>query len=126
MGLTSSISSFEMDIVSEGKPWVYFEEFPVLTLIIFYRTVRSAKAAENKAAFSVYGDAVEIYGMDDLVAGSYPDAFEGVLCFGRSLDWVLDIFAIGLARCRRGHPCCCAAVGKRGECSGSDQRKSHC
>lgn len=67
--------------MSEGKPWVCFEESPVLTLIIFCRTVRSAKVADNKEAFSVYGDAVEIYGMDDLVAGSYPDAFVGALWF---------------------------------------------
>ncbi|THH31769.1 hypothetical protein EUX98_g2423 [Antrodiella citrinella] len=41
-------------------------------------TVRSAKVAANKEAFAVYDDAVEIYGMDDLIGGSYPDAFKGV------------------------------------------------
>ncbi|TCD63750.1 hypothetical protein EIP91_005001 [Steccherinum ochraceum] len=41
-------------------------------------TVRSAKVPANKEAFAVYGDAVEIIGMDDLVHGEYPDAFVGV------------------------------------------------
>ncbi|TCD63894.1 hypothetical protein EIP91_004803 [Steccherinum ochraceum] len=40
--------------------------------------VRSAKIAANKEAFSIYKDAVEIYGIDDLVSGVFPEAFEDV------------------------------------------------
>ena len=43
------------------------------------RTVREAKLAANKEAYSIYGDSVEIIAMDDLVKGSYPDAFKGML-----------------------------------------------
>jgi len=41
-------------------------------------TVRAAKVAQNQKAFSVYGNAVEITAMDDLIKGVYPDAFKGV------------------------------------------------
>ncbi|THH28836.1 hypothetical protein EUX98_g5354 [Antrodiella citrinella] len=42
-------------------------------------TVRAAKLAQNQKAFSaVYGDAVEVIAMDDLIKGIYPDAFKGV------------------------------------------------
>lgn len=44
-----------------------------------HSTVRSAKVAANKEAFSVYGDAVDIFGWDDLVGGTYPDAFKGIV-----------------------------------------------
>ncbi|THH28933.1 hypothetical protein EUX98_g5257 [Antrodiella citrinella] len=41
-------------------------------------TVRSAKVPDNKKAFAVYGDAVEIIAWDDLVHGTHPEAFKGV------------------------------------------------
>ncbi|THH28734.1 hypothetical protein EUX98_g5438 [Antrodiella citrinella] len=41
-------------------------------------TVRSAKVLNNKKAFAVYGDAVEIIAWDDLVHGTHPEAFKGV------------------------------------------------
>ncbi|TCD60318.1 hypothetical protein EIP91_010356 [Steccherinum ochraceum] len=41
-------------------------------------TVRSHKVAANKEAFSIYGDTVEIFGIDDLVHGMFPEAFTDV------------------------------------------------
>ncbi|TCD63892.1 hypothetical protein EIP91_004801 [Steccherinum ochraceum] len=41
-------------------------------------TVRSSKVAANKQAFSIYGDAVEIFALDDLASGVFPEAFKGV------------------------------------------------
>ncbi|THH28736.1 hypothetical protein EUX98_g5432 [Antrodiella citrinella] len=41
-------------------------------------TVRSAKVLNNKKAFAVYGDAVEIIAWNDLVHGTHPEAFKGV------------------------------------------------
>jgi len=39
-------------------------------------TVRSARLATNKEAYTVYGKAVEIYALDDLIAGDYTDALK--------------------------------------------------
>ena len=39
--------------------------------------MRSAKVAANKEAFALYGDAVEIVGLDDLVKGSYEEILTG-------------------------------------------------
>ncbi|TCD70325.1 hypothetical protein EIP91_003954 [Steccherinum ochraceum] len=41
-------------------------------------TVRSAKLAANQEAYKIYGDAVEVVALDDLIKGSYTDALKGV------------------------------------------------
>jgi len=41
-------------------------------------TVRSAKLAANKETYAIYRDAVEIYPLDDLIAGFYTEALKGV------------------------------------------------
>ena len=42
-----------------------------------FRTVRSAKLAASTEAYSFYGENVELIVIDDIVRGSYPDAFKG-------------------------------------------------
>lgn len=45
------------------------------------RTVRSAKLASSKKGFAIYGDAVEIVVVDDLVKDVVPHIFEGKLTY---------------------------------------------
>lgn len=42
-----------------------------------FRTVRSSNLALSKKSFAVYGDAVEIVALDDLVHGNFPEIFKG-------------------------------------------------
>ena len=42
------------------------------------RTVRSSKLAASRKSFALYGDAVEIVAVDDLVNGVFPEIFKGV------------------------------------------------
>ena len=69
--------------VSEGE---FRSELSILkyrSMIIYVhsRTVRSSKLAANKAAYAIYGDAVEVIAWNDLVAGQHPEAFEGNAVF---------------------------------------------
>jgi len=76
-----STSSSKKDIVSEGT---YLRKVPACMADELRRTVRGAKLAANQEIFQkIYGSAVEIVAVDDLIKGDFTAALRGegmVIC----------------------------------------------
>lgn len=81
-----------------------------------FRTVRTPRLPASKKAFAVYGDAVEIIVMDDLIGGSYPDAFKGALGELRVQQIQSSNCCVDSVRCGCRHTRRCPARWQSREC----------